>query len=312
MRAVTYKKYGSVDNLIFDYGYPDPNIKDDEILIRVIASSINHVDILMRRGEFRLLGGFFAPRAHLLGRDFSGEVVESKEKNGLYKKGDKVFGVQFSGTSVELITVKPRMLSHAPNTINIKDAACYPLVTLTAIQAVKKLANLQTGQTILINGVGSVGSAAVYMARSLGASKIDVTSSKKNFASIKQLPVNEVFDYKDLEWNKLPVKYDVVYDAHGYTPRDELFKALKSGGVAVTTNPFRHLGELLTNKIRGGSKKFKANFAMPSHEGMIEVAKLIDEQGFRLKKAAEFSLDRYKQAHNKFEEGVEGKILILH
>src|SRR3989344_7929097 len=99
MRAIVYKKYGSVDNIIVDDRYPEPNVKDGEILIKVIASSLNHVDVFMRRGEFRLLGGFFGPRTNLLGRDFSGEVIMSKVKNGLYKKGDLVFGVQFSGTS---------------------------------------------------------------------------------------------------------------------------------------------------------------------------------------------------------------------
>ena len=312
MRAIVYKKYGSVDNIIVDDRYPEPNVKDGEILIKVIASSLNHVDVFMRRGEFRLLGGCFRPRSNLLGRDFSGEVIVSKVKNGLYKKGDLVFGIQFSGTSAEFITVKPDMISHAPKTIDIKDAACYPLVSITAIQAVKKLAKLQAGQTILINGVGSVGRAAVYMALVLGASRIDGTSSKRNIDKTKQLPVNQVFNYNSLEWDKLAIQYNVVYDTHGHVSKKELFKALKGAGVAVTSNPFLHIRELLANKFWVGSKKFKANFAMPSHEGLTKVAKLIDEQGFRLNKAEEFPLKEYKAAHSKFEEGVEGKILILH
>jgi NADPH:quinone reductase-like Zn-dependent oxidoreductase len=93
---------------------------------------------------------------------------------------------------------------------------------------------------------------------------------------------------------------------------EQLFIMVKKGGVAITTLPFLHIRELISNKLFGGKKRFKANFASPSSEAFREVSDLIDRKNLRLRIATTYLLEEYRVAHQKFEAGMSGKILIKH
>lgn len=213
MKAWVRERYGPVENLALQ-DVPFPAFKDDhEVLVRVLASSVNPADrdnldppLLFRKGH-----GFLKPKSGAVGLDLSGRVeVVGKDVTGLHV-GDEVFGVG-RGAFGEYAVSDAIELAAKPSRLTFEQAAAVPIAGVTALQALRDKAQVRPGQRVLINGAsGGVGTFGLQIAKALGA---DVTCvcSTRNVDQAKSLGIDQVIDYTQEDFTKSGQRYDVIFD----------------------------------------------------------------------------------------------------
>ena len=247
MKAVVYTKYGPPSVLtLVDIKKPQP--KDDEILVKVCATTVTSGDVRLRSSDFpagvwllaRLMFGLFKPKKTILGHEFSG-IVEAVGKDvSTYKVGDEVFGTPTglkTGTYIEYLCIpqdrKKGALAHTPKNLSLKEAAAIPVGGMTALFLLNK-GNLNSGQRVLIYGAsGSVGSYAVQIAKAKGATVVAVCSGA-NLKMVMALGADKAIDYRKEDYTLLKEKFDMVFDAVGKTSKSAAKKVLKPNGQFVT------------------------------------------------------------------------------
>ncbi|KAF9606543.1 hypothetical protein IFM89_026156 [Coptis chinensis] len=241
MKAWVYGEYGGVDVLKFDSKVSVPQVKDDQVLIKVFAAALNPVDGKRRLGKFKATD---SPLPTVPGYDVAGVVVKIGSDVTSFKEGDEVYGdihekalenpKQF-GSLAEYTAVEEKLLALKPKNLDFIQAAGLPLAIETAYEGLEKT-GLSAGQSILVlNGTGGVGSLVVQLAKEVfGASKVAATSSTGKLDFLKNLGVDLPIDYTKENFEDLPEKFDVVFDAIGQC--DKAVKAVKEGGsvVAIT------------------------------------------------------------------------------
>ncbi|XP_073299810.1 2-methylene-furan-3-one reductase-like [Primulina huaijiensis] len=238
MKAWTYSEYGGVDVLKFESNVAVPEVKGDQVLIKVAAASLNPVDFKRRLGKFQATD---SPLPTVPGYDVAGVVVKvGSQVNGL-KEGDQVYGninekplngpKQF-GSLAEYTAVEEKLLALKPKNLDFVEAASLPLAIETAYEGLLK-AGFSEGKSILVlGGAGGVGSLAIQVAKHVfGASKIAATSSTSKLEFLKSLGADLAIDYTKENFEDMPEKYDVVYDAVGQS--DRAVKVVKEGGSVV-------------------------------------------------------------------------------
>ncbi len=247
MKAVVYEKYGAPDVLkLKDIDKPKP--KDDEILVKVIATTVAAADVRLRSSNFpplfwfpvRLMLGLFRPKKKILGHEFSGIVEEIGKDVTKFKVGDSVFGTTTmlsTGAYAEYVCVpqkwKSGVVALKPNNLNYQQAAALPIGAMAAMYLLDK-ENLESGQNVLVYGAsGCVGSYAVQIADQKGASVTGVCSSS-GFEMVKSLGAEKLIDYKKEDYSKCGEKFDIVFDAVGKTDKSKAKKVLKAGGSFVS------------------------------------------------------------------------------
>lgn len=242
MKAVTCRKYGPPEVLkIEDLAKPEP--KDDEILIKVHAAIVSPPDCAFRKAEpfiVRFFAGFFKPKNTVPGELFSG-VVESIGKNVTrFKAGDEIFGSagMSLGAYAEYVCVKEtEMLVEKPQQISHAEAAGIGDGPITALPFLRDSAKLEKGQRVLINGAsGSVGIAAVQVAKYLGAHVTGVCSSA-NVEMVKGLGADSVIDYTKEKFTSSEKKWDVIFDVVGKSSFSQCRDVLTDNGIYMTTIP---------------------------------------------------------------------------
>ena len=224
MKAVVYHEYGSPDVLhLKEVEKPSP--KDNEVLIKVHATTVSTGDVNMRGFTFvppgfgplpRLMLGLRAPKRNILGVELAGEVEAVGRDVILFKKGDRVFGINSAelGAYAEFVCwPEKRALAIKPANVTYAEAAAIPFGASTALYFLRNLGKIQSGQSILINGAsGSVGSAAVQLAKYFGAEVTGVCSSA-NLELVKSLRADKVIDYTKQDFKTMPKTYDMILDA---------------------------------------------------------------------------------------------------
>jgi NADPH:quinone reductase-like Zn-dependent oxidoreductase len=227
MNAVVLHEYGGPDKLKYETA-PDPVAGKGEVLVRVIASSVNPIDYKMRSGEAKERFPLELPA--IIGRDLSGIVREVGEGVSGFKAGDRVMAFT-EKTYAELAVVKAKDLAHVPEKLDLVEAAALPLVTLTGEQLITRGTKIQSGQTILVTGaVGGVGRSAVWTAKKAGAVVIAGVrkSQLKEAATLGADVVLALDDAAALE--KLGF-VDAVADTVGGETAEKLLGKVKQGGV---------------------------------------------------------------------------------
>ncbi len=214
MKANVYRCYGSPDVIEFtDIAKPVP--ADDEILVKVAAASVNPLDWHFVRGTpymVRLMAGTGAPDVTRFGVDFAGTVEAVGGKVTRFKSGDKVFGGR-TGAFAEYVTIgEGSAVTAQPTNVSFEQAAAVPIAGVTALQALRDLGKLESGQKVLINGAsGGVGTFAVQIAKSMGAEVTGVCSTR-NVAMVRSIGADHVFDYTKEDYTESGQQYDLIID----------------------------------------------------------------------------------------------------
>ena len=216
MNAIVYTRYGSPDRLRLE-DVPKPTPKDNEVLVRVHASSINAWDWDLLRGRpylTRLGGGFRSPKQTIIGADVAGRVEAVGSGVSEFAPGDAVFGDLSSagwGGFAEYVSVRQSALAHIPEGISFPHAASLPQASVLALQALRK-APISTGQHVLIIGAGGgSGTFAVQMAKNLGAQVTAVDRGDK-LDMLRSLGADHTLDYTREDFTKTGQKYDLIVD----------------------------------------------------------------------------------------------------
>lgn len=261
MKAFVYNDYGSPDVLQLKE-VPKPIPKDNEVLIRIYATTVNRTDCGFLSGKpfiVRLFIGLFKPKIKTLGNEFAGEVEIIGKDVKSFIPGDKVFGyndAKFGAHAEYIVMAESDSVATMPSTITYEEAA--PMVEGSHYALCDiKAANIKVGQNILIYGAtGAIGSAAVQLAKYFGA-EVTAVCDTSNVELVKSLGAVEVIDYSKQDFAKINKTFDVVFDAVGKSSFGKCKPILKNKGIYMSTelgygsqNPFL----ALLTPLFGGKK----------------------------------------------------------
>src|SRR5438034_2569119 len=273
MKAVVIHEYGGPEVLKYE-DVPQPEPKQDQLRIRVVAAGVNPVDGMIRSGMFDKEGHRAFPV--ILGGDISGVVEKVGSKITKFKSGDPVFAyvsLDNSGGYAQYAVVTEREAAPKPKSLSYVEAAGVPVVAMTAWQALVDTAKLSGGQTVLIHGgSGGVGSFAIQIAKARGA-KVFATASTPNQDSLKQLGADVAIDYTKQKFEDIAKDVDVVLDSVGKDTLARSYGVVKKGGFIATLVARIDQAELDIPGIRGESISVK-----PDGTELAEIAKLIEEK----------------------------------
>ena len=235
MKAIVYRCYGSPDVLNFeDIAKPKP--ADDEVLVKVVAASVNPLDWHYMRGSpylMRLGSGLGAPDDSSMGVDFAGTVEAVGRNVKRFNPGDEVFGGR-GGAFAEYVTVpEDRALVRKPANITFAQAASVPIAAITALQALRDKGKLKPGHKVLINGAsGGVGTFAVQIAKSFGAEVTGVCSTR-NAEMVRSIGADHIIDYTRENYTESGKQYDLIIDMVGNHSLMANKRVLKPEGIFV-------------------------------------------------------------------------------
>jgi NADPH:quinone reductase-like Zn-dependent oxidoreductase len=236
MKAIVCTKYGSPDVLQLEEVEKQAP-KDDEVLIKICAASINSRDWrLMRANPFfiRLMtGGFLKPKHPILGVDVAGKIESVGRIVTQFRPGDEVFGYPSrygGGTFAEYVCAGEGEITLKPANLSFEQAAAVPLASITALQGLRDKGNIQPGQKVVIQGAsGGVGLYAVQIAKSFGA-EVTAVCSKRNMDMVRTLGADHVIDYAQENFTCNGQKYDLILAVNGYHPASDYLRALNPDG----------------------------------------------------------------------------------
>ncbi len=286
MKTAVYTRYGPPDVVqIADVEKPVP--KDDEVLIKVCAASVNPADWRLLTGVphiFRILFRLRKPtitQPGRLGHDVAGQVEAVGRNVAQFKPGDEVFGACV-GSLAEYACAAETRLAMKPDNVTFEQAASVPVAAITALQGLRDWGKIQPGQTVLINGTaGGVGTFSVQIAKSFGA---DVTAvcSTKNVDLVRSLGADRVIDYTQQDFTKGGQRYDLILDNVGNHSLSECRRVLNPKGICVIAGaPKKAAGFFLTRTLAApvlslfGSQKFVMFIAKVNKEDLMVLRDLV-------------------------------------
>jgi len=317
MKAIVCTKYGPPEVLqLKEVKKPVP--KDNEVLVRVHASTVTSGDIRLRSFTWapwfwlpgRIMYGLTKPRKKIPGNELSGEIEAVGKDIRHFKKGDQIFGItwttSFGGANAEYICLPENELAIKPANMTFEQAAAVPIGCLTALVLLRK-GKIQSGQRILIYGSsGSVGTFAVQLAKYLGAEVYGVCSTT-NIEMVKSLGADMVVDYTREDFTKSGQSYDVIFDTVIKTSFSKCKNSLSPGGVFVTVDfPF------FTAFWTSIASRRRVLFGMATKiEDLVFLRELIEAGKIKSIIDRSFPLDQTAEAHRYVEKGhKKGNVVI--
>jgi NADPH:quinone reductase-like Zn-dependent oxidoreductase len=313
MKAVIRDSYGPPDVLeLREIEQPIP--RDDEILLKVHAASVNHADSHGLRGTpFMariILGGLITPKVKILGYDFAGQVELVGQYVKEFQPGDEVFGTsKDAGGFAEYLCTTDELLLIKPSNITFEEAASVPAVGVPALQGLQQHGKLQSGQYVLINGAsGGIGTLAVQIAKVLGAHVTGVCSTT-NLERVRPLGVDAVIDYTKEDFTQSDQRYDLVFDVVAKSSFSDCKPILKPMGRYVTTafSP----GLALKARVVRGDQKMIPFVANPSKRDLIFLKDLLEAGTLKPVIDRRYTLEQVPDAIRYLEEGhARGKVII--
>ncbi|MHC2301834.1 NADP-dependent oxidoreductase [Rhizobium mongolense] len=234
MRAFVVDKYKKMGTLRLA-DMPAPELRDDDVLVEIHATSVNPLDSKVRDGEFKLFLPYRPP--FILGHDVAGIVTRVGPRVSRFKVGDQVYARPRDhrvGTFAEFIAINEADVALKPKNLSMEEAGSIPLVGLTAWQVLVETARLKPGQKVFIQaGSGGVGIFAIQLAKHLGAT-VATTTSTKNVELVKSLGADVVIDYKKQDFEKILSGYDLVINSQDKKTLDKSLGVLKPGGLVIS------------------------------------------------------------------------------
>ena len=318
MKAIICAKYGS-SNVLQLKEIEKPSPEDNEVLIKIFATTVTSGDVKLRGANFgflfwlpmRLVMGFRGPRKKrtMLGHELAGEIEAVGKDVKLFSKGDQVFGLTGvkGGTYAEYICLpEDKVLAVKPADLTYEEAAAIPIGGNTSLYFLKK-ANIQSGQKVLIYGAsGALGTAAVQLAKSFEAEVTGVCSTV-NLELVKSLGADKVIDYTKEDFSKSGESYDVIYDTVGKTSFSGVKRSLKKNGfyleaVMKLSHAVRGLWSSIT--VVGGMASEKA-------EDLIFIKELIEDGKLKAVIDKVYPLEQIAEAHSYVDKGhKKGNVVI--
>jgi len=314
MKAIVYTKFGPPEVLhLQDVAKPTP--KANEVLIKIYATTVVKEDPDMRAS--RGINGFLKPRNPILGQELAGEIEAIGRGVTRFKPGDQVFGFDMFGAYAEYKCMpETGALAIKPVNLSYEEAASVPNGALTALPFLRDKANIQSGQTVLIYGAsGSVGSAAVQLAKYYGATVTGVCSTA-NLEWVKSLGADQVIDYTQEDFTENGKTYNIIFDTVGKRSFSKCKGSLTDEGIFLTTvpTPMGILNAILPAK-RGGKKVgFMAAGLRSASEKIKDLVFLTEliEAG-KIKPVIDrcYPLEQIAEAHRYVEQGhKKGNVVI--
>ena len=305
MRAVVIHGYGEPEVMKLEQ-VTRPEPAEDEVLIRVVAASINPVDVAIREGYLaRLVGSF----PIILGMDAAGIVEKVGSKVSKYKVGDPVFAfftLKHEGGYAEFVTAREDELAPKPGTVSFAQAAGAGAAGATAWEALIDTANLHAGQSVLIHGgSGGVGHFAIQIAKAKGA-KVFATASTANQEFLRQMGADVAIDYTRTKFEDIAKDVDVVLDTVGRDTLERSYGVVKNGGIIVSIVDEPKPEALETHGIRGVTLR-----CTPKAGVLEELSKLMEAKKLMPVISETFPMTQVVQAQNQIATGhTRGKIVL--
>lgn len=234
MKAFVIDRYSKKDLMRLGH-VPEPDLRDDDVMIEVHAAGMNLLDSKIKSGEFKLILPYRMPL--VLGHDVAGVVTRVGSRVRQFKVGDEVYARPADrrvGTFAQFIAVNENDVALKPTNLTMEEAASIPLVGLTAWQALVERAHLKKGQKVFIEaGSGGVGTFAIQLAKHIGAT-VATTTSSTNIDLVKRLGADIVVDYKKEDVEKVLQNYDLVLHSQDAAALEKSLRVLRSGGTLIS------------------------------------------------------------------------------
>jgi len=314
MKAMVYHAYGSPANLEFAE-IEMPVVKDDEVLVKVHAASVNWLDWHFLAGSpilARLMAGLRKPKNQVLGIDFAGQVASIGANVTQFKPGNEVFGATSHGCFAEYVSVSEDKIVKKPRNLTFKEAAAVPGAGSTALRALRDYGQVQPGHKVLINGAsGGVGTFAVQIAKAKDAGVTGVCSTR-NLEMVNAIGADKVIDYTQDDFTHNGERYDLIFDAVAKRSFSSCQSALSPQGIFITTD----FSPLLA--FRGVWKSFVGNKRMiplrpkpPSNQDLAFLKELLESGIVKSVIDKTYTLNEVPAALGHLETGhVRGKLII--
>ncbi len=310
---------------------PDPEPREDDVLVRVHAAGVNLLDSKIRNGELKLILPYRLPL--ILGHDVAGVVVRVGSRVRRFKPGDEIYARPADGrigAFAELIAINEDDVAIKPKALAMEEAATIPLVGLTAWQALIERANLKAGQKVLIQaGSGGVGTFAIQLAKHLGAT-VATTTSTPNVELVRSLGADIVIDYKKADFAHSLRDYDVVLHSLDKVTLEKSLRVLKPGGqlISISGPPdaafarqigaswvLRTIMRILSYRVSARAKRRQAQYSFlfmrANGAQLSKIASLIDHGVVRPVLDRVFPFASTREAMAYVEAGrAKGKVVV--
>lgn len=328
MKAIVYTEYGPPDVLqLKEVEKPAP--RENEILIRNHATNVNIGDIWARNfkeitpSKFtmplplwfpsRMYFGFTKPRVNILGSEFAGEVEAVGKEVKRFRKGDQVFGYrgQKMGANAEYLCMpEDGLVAIKPANMTYEEAATIPYGALTALSLLRKV-GIQRGQKVLINGAsGSIGSAAVQLAKYFGAEVTGVCGTPR-LEFVRILGADKVLDYTREDFTRNGETYDLIFDILGKSSFSSCKNALKQKGIYLLASfKIKQLFQMLWTSITPG-KKVVCTLSSENPKDLVFIKELVEAGKIKSIIDRCYPLEQTAEAHRYIEKGYKtGSVII--
>jgi NADPH:quinone reductase-like Zn-dependent oxidoreductase len=330
MKAFILERYGRADRVQAG-DVPDPELREDDVLVEVHAAGVNLLDSKIRDGEFKLILPYRLPL--ILGHDVAGVVVRVGSRVRRFKPGDEIYARPADGrigAFAEFIAINEADVAIKPKALTMEEAASIPLVGLTAWQALIERAHLTRGHKVLIHaGSGGVGTFAIQLAKHVGAT-VATTTSTANVELVKRLGADVVIDYKKDDFAEVLRDYDVVLNSLDKLTLQKSLRVLKPGGqlISISGPPdtafarsvgtswvLRTITGVLSYGIRARARRRHVNYSFlfmrANGEQLTEITALIDAGIIRPVVDRVFPFASTKEAMTHVESGrAKGKVVV--
>ncbi|MCP5062832.1 MAG: NAD(P)-dependent alcohol dehydrogenase [Ignavibacteriae bacterium] len=321
MKAIEYTKYGSPGVLkLVEVEKPSP--KDNEILVRIYATTVTATECTFRKGEpyfSRLFTGLTKPKVTTLGEELAGEIEEVGKYVKLFKEGDKIFGTagpKFGANAEYICIPESGVLAIKPHNLTYEEAASSVDGFLTSLPFLRDKGNIKSGQKVLVYGAsGSVGSAAVQIAKYFGAEVTGVCSTS-NLEKVKSLGAEKVIDYTQEDFTTTNQIYDIIFDTVGKISFSHCKSSLNQNGVFLEAGiGLGIIPQVLWTSIFANKKAKIAATGLRSpkerRRDLIFLKELMEVGKIRPVIDRKYTLEQIAEAHSYVDKGhKKGNVVI--